>query len=259
MSCSSRKRASVSTANSTVIRSRPICGTWRGGGLRGWPLGLAQPVPDDRRSADCLRRRGTRDGLREAQRPTPHTTTSSPTILMAAAVDSVWRCIFTRVPGGRDVRIEKLTFTLDGVRVLDLGGRVSTAWCSRLLADFGAEVICVESVEGHPVRSASAVRCAGCECCGALLSGEQGKCGSRSVPAAIEALIASAQVVITIRCRGIGGTATAMAAVNPRALVCASHRAWAGWRACAVTGQRSDGECLVGLGVGERDQRSHTI
>ncbi len=43
-------------------------------------------------------------------------------------------------------------YTLSGLRVLDVGLRASTAWCSRLLADYGAEVINVE-FEPHPLRA----------------------------------------------------------------------------------------------------------
>jgi crotonobetainyl-CoA:carnitine CoA-transferase CaiB-like acyl-CoA transferase len=43
--------------------------------------------------------------------------------------------------------------TLDGLRVLDVGDRPSTAWCGRLLADLGAEVIGAEPAGGHPLRS----------------------------------------------------------------------------------------------------------
>jgi CoA-transferase family III len=42
--------------------------------------------------------------------------------------------------------------TLDGLRVLDVGDRPSTAWCGRLLADLGAEVIGAEPPDGHPLR-----------------------------------------------------------------------------------------------------------
>jgi crotonobetainyl-CoA:carnitine CoA-transferase CaiB-like acyl-CoA transferase len=43
--------------------------------------------------------------------------------------------------------------TLHGLRVLDVGDRPSTAWCGRLLADLGADVIGGEPPEGHPLRS----------------------------------------------------------------------------------------------------------
>jgi crotonobetainyl-CoA:carnitine CoA-transferase CaiB-like acyl-CoA transferase len=42
--------------------------------------------------------------------------------------------------------------TLEGLRVLDLGDRPSTAWCGRLLADLGADVIGAEPDGGHPLR-----------------------------------------------------------------------------------------------------------
>jgi crotonobetainyl-CoA:carnitine CoA-transferase CaiB-like acyl-CoA transferase len=44
------------------------------------------------------------------------------------------------------------TATLDGLRVLDVGMRPSTAWCGRLLADLGADVIGAEPAGGHPLR-----------------------------------------------------------------------------------------------------------
>lgn len=44
------------------------------------------------------------------------------------------------------------TLTLTGIRVIDFGRRASSAWCSRLLADYGAEVMCAEAESGHPIR-----------------------------------------------------------------------------------------------------------
>jgi crotonobetainyl-CoA:carnitine CoA-transferase CaiB-like acyl-CoA transferase len=41
---------------------------------------------------------------------------------------------------------------LTGIRVVDAGLRTSTAWCSRLLADYGAEVVALEPASGHPLR-----------------------------------------------------------------------------------------------------------
>lgn len=45
-----------------------------------------------------------------------------------------------------------LTQSLAGIRVLDLSTSASGAWCSRLLADFGADVVMLEGPEGHPLR-----------------------------------------------------------------------------------------------------------
>lgn len=41
---------------------------------------------------------------------------------------------------------------LDGIRVLDFSTSMAGAWCSRLLADFGADVAMVEPLGGHPLR-----------------------------------------------------------------------------------------------------------
>lgn len=46
-----------------------------------------------------------------------------------------------------------LTPTLRGLRVLDIGSRLSSAWCSRLLADFGSDVVMVEKWIKHESRS----------------------------------------------------------------------------------------------------------
>ena len=41
---------------------------------------------------------------------------------------------------------------LSGYRVVELGSMVAGPFCGRLLADFGAEVIKVEPVDGDPIR-----------------------------------------------------------------------------------------------------------
>lgn len=41
---------------------------------------------------------------------------------------------------------------LEGIRVLDLSTSMSGAWCSRMLANFGADVIVVEPPDGHALR-----------------------------------------------------------------------------------------------------------
>jgi crotonobetainyl-CoA:carnitine CoA-transferase CaiB-like acyl-CoA transferase len=42
---------------------------------------------------------------------------------------------------------------LDGLRVLDISTSAAGAWCTRLLADFGADVVVAEPAIGHPLRS----------------------------------------------------------------------------------------------------------
>jgi len=47
-----------------------------------------------------------------------------------------------------------MTAALDDIRVLDLSDSAAGAWCTRLLADFGADVITVEPrAGGHPLRA----------------------------------------------------------------------------------------------------------
>mgnify|MGYP001440386932 CR=1 FL=1 len=54
-----------------------------------------------------------------------------------------------------------LASALDGIRVFDLSTRVAGAWCSRLLADFGADVVMVEPPGGNPVRALAPFDAAG--------------------------------------------------------------------------------------------------
>ena len=45
-----------------------------------------------------------------------------------------------------------MTTALDGLSVLDVSGTISTAFCAKQLADYGAEVVNLEPAGGFPTR-----------------------------------------------------------------------------------------------------------
>lgn len=109
------------------------------------------------------------------------------------------------------------SLTLTGLKVLDLGQRASTAWCSRLLADFGAEVIAAEPPEGHPLRghppfaedrSSVAARY--------FLANKASVHADRA-----GSLVTSADVLVTDALPGTDLDPAGLALANPRAVVCA--------------------------------------
>ena len=102
-------------------------------------------------------------------------------------------------------------FTLAGIRVVDLGTRASTAWCSRLLADFGAEVLAVEPSDGHPLR-----RHPPFDAEGRSIAARYFLANKASVPARDGPLLATADVIVIS-----GLDASAVAAAHPGAIVCA--------------------------------------
>ena len=107
--------------------------------------------------------------------------------------------------------------TLEGLRVVDFGDRASTAWCSRLLADYGADVIMVEGPDGHPLRRQPPF---GAD--GRSTTARYFLANKRS--AHIEQgddIIAAADVVITSCIAGARRDPAALAKANPSALVCA--------------------------------------
>ena len=99
---------------------------------------------------------------------------------------------------------------LSGLRVLDLGLRASTAWCGRLLADYGAEVIGVEAAP-HPLRSEGPFSSEGTSIPSEYFLASRGIADD-----ATQALMAAADVII---CSDPASAASAQA--NPRAIVCA--------------------------------------
>ena len=46
---------------------------------------------------------------------------------------------------------------LSDYRVLELGSTAAGPFCSKLLGDFGAQVVKIEAIEGDPIRSLGAV------------------------------------------------------------------------------------------------------
>ena len=121
--------------------------------------------------------------------------------------------------------------TLAGFRVVDVGTRAATAWCSRLLADYGADVQMVEPADGHPLRAHPPFAD------GKSISAEYFLANKRNVaPDIIEETIAIAHVVVTDALPGAVNDYASIRAANPQAVV------------CAITpyGQTGERSCLPG-------------
>lgn len=102
------------------------------------------------------------------------------------------------------------------IRVLDVGVRPSTAWCGRLLGDYGADVVGCEPDDGHPLRRRAPFAADGTSIPAAYML------GNRRVATTPDsrALVAAADVIITSAAPGDAWHADALATQNPRALVC---------------------------------------
>ena len=100
--------------------------------------------------------------------------------------------------------------TLDGLRVVDLGARASTAWCSRLLADYGADVVMVEAPDGHELRRHPPFGPAGRSTTARYFLANK----RTAAPASREGLVAAADVIVA------GADAPQLADANPNAVVC---------------------------------------
>ena len=98
------------------------------------------------------------------------------------------------------------------MKVVDIGVRPSTAWCSRLLADFGAEVIMVEPDGGHPLRAHPPFDDAGRSIPSRYFLANKAS-GSRDLR---DTLIESADIIVASSLEG-----AAMARRNAAAIVCA--------------------------------------
>jgi crotonobetainyl-CoA:carnitine CoA-transferase CaiB-like acyl-CoA transferase len=98
--------------------------------------------------------------------------------------------------------------TFEGLRVLELGDRGSTAWCARMFADLGADVLLVEPPGGHPLRADPPAAAH-------LLANRR-----RADPARLADLATTADLILT---GDPGGelSPVALRAWNPRALIVA--------------------------------------
>ena len=89
---------------------------------------------------------------------------------------------------------------LAGIRVVDLAGTVSTGYCGKLFADYGAEVINVERPEGFPTRQLGPFVAAEGDCRSAmhayLSTNKKSVLWNEATETAVDRLVGSAQLVL---------------------------------------------------------------
>jgi len=110
-----------------------------------------------------------------------------------------------------------VTATLSGLRVLELGDRVSTAWCARLLAGYGAEVVAIEPHGGHPLRAHAPFDRDGTGIAARYVLGGR----SAADPSDCAALASGADVIVTSMSGDAPLAPAKLAQVNPDALIVA--------------------------------------
>jgi CoA:oxalate CoA-transferase len=91
------------------------------------------------------------------------------------------------------------TRSFDGLRVLDFSTTIAGPHCTRMLADMGAEVIKIESVEGETMRTRPPVRGSCSSTFGQLNAGKKSVVLDLKSPDAVEAirrLVASADILV---------------------------------------------------------------
>src|SRR5260370_42102214 len=92
-----------------------------------------------------------------------------------------------------------LTKSFAGIRVLDFSTTIAGPHCTRMLADVGAEVIKIESVEGETMRTRPPVRGSCSSTFGQLNAGKKSlviDLKSSDAVEAIRRLVASADIIV---------------------------------------------------------------
>lgn len=110
---------------------------------------------------------------------------------------------------------------LDGIRVLDLSRRASGAWCTRLLADFGANVVIAEPPEGHTLRAIGPFARDGRSIPAAyLLANKRSVVLSSATTDELETLVGWAQVLVDDALPGDAMDYVRVSQINPGLIVC---------------------------------------
>lgn len=121
----------------------------------------------------------------------------------------------------------RLTGCFEGLRVLDFSTTIAGPHCARMLADMGAEVIKIESVEGETMRTRPPMRHGCSTAFGQLNVGKKSvvlDLKSRDGVAAVCRLVASADILVENFRPGVmqrlGLDYAALSALNPRLIYC---------------------------------------
>lgn len=89
-----------------------------------------------------------------------------------------------------------MTSPLSGIRVLEIGDRIATAYCGKLLRDAGADVVMVEPTAGHRLRRYRTAGIPAADGDSPFFSFLAGGKRSIVVPAITTELVESADIVI---------------------------------------------------------------
>ena len=121
-----------------------------------------------------------------------------------------------------------MTGALDHLRVLDFTTTIAGPHCTRLLADFGAEVIKIEAPEGDMMRTRPPLRNGASTSFGQLNAGKKSIVLDLKTPPAVEAvrrLVATADIVVENFRPGVmrrfGLDYEALAPIKPQLIYCA--------------------------------------